>query len=152
MKKKVNVYPTIPIMGTNPPILGITYATELSIGDISLCIFARAKVEEILKNGEILPLNLSNYDKDNNKDIVVEKVKQEETIPEPIFIPKQKEEIKIEEEIKQSVEEDNTVSIETKDIPEEEMIVSNKEESIDTGAEQINSVQRNNKSNYKKNR
>lgn len=65
MIKKVNVYPVYPVLTIRNPILHTTLNIELGVGDIERCIYARAKVEEILPNGKILVLNLKNYNKCN---------------------------------------------------------------------------------------
>lgn len=65
--KKVNIYPTMPITALNPVIRVATKNVLKSVEEIRTCINARAMVEEILMDGSTLKLNLSNYDKDNNK-------------------------------------------------------------------------------------
>lgn len=65
MIKKVNVYPVYPILTIKTPIFHTTLNIELSVGDIERCIFARAKVEEVLPDGRLLVLNLKNYNKCN---------------------------------------------------------------------------------------
>lgn len=64
-KKVVNIYPTTPILSTNPPIRTMAYKITKPIKDIRACIIAGAKVEEILPNGTTIRLNLNNYDKDH---------------------------------------------------------------------------------------
>lgn len=75
--KKVNIYPTMPIIGLNPVVRTVTKNVFKSVDEIKICINARAIVEEILNDGSILRLNLSNYDKNNNvdKDTVVDEGK-----------------------------------------------------------------------------
>lgn len=76
MIKKVNVYPVYPILTIRTPIYHTTLNMELNVGDIERCIFARAKVEEVLPDGKLLVLNLKNYNKcnfveeHNNKSVV----------------------------------------------------------------------------------
>lgn len=65
MIKKVNVYPVYPILTIKTPIYHTTLNIELGIGDIERCIYGRAKVEEILPNGKMIPLTLENYKKCN---------------------------------------------------------------------------------------
>lgn len=65
MLKKVNVFPMVPIYSIKNPIVGTTFNVELSTGDILCCIYARAKVEEILPNGTTINLDLKNYNKVN---------------------------------------------------------------------------------------
>lgn len=65
MIKKVNVYPVVPIYALRTPINSTTLHAELSTGDILTCIYSRAKVEEVLPNGQVIILDLKNYDKVN---------------------------------------------------------------------------------------
>jgi hypothetical protein len=65
MYKKVNIYPSTPIIGVNPPIRSAVRHVTKSIKDIRTCIMSRAKVEEILPDGSIIRLGLNNYDKEN---------------------------------------------------------------------------------------
>lgn len=83
MLKRVNVFPTIPVYNIKNPIVGTTFNVELSSGDILCCIYARAKVEEILPNGKTINLNLKNYNKVNFTEEIVEHVNNiEESIVE----------------------------------------------------------------------
>ena len=83
MFKRVNVFPTIPVYNIKNPIVGTTFNVELSSGDILCCIYARAKVEEILPNGKTINLNLKNYNKVNFTEEIVEHVNNiEESIVE----------------------------------------------------------------------
>lgn len=65
MIKKVNVYPVLPILTIRNAIYHTALNIDLSVGDIRNCIYARAKVEEILPDGSLLVLNLKNYNKCN---------------------------------------------------------------------------------------
>lgn len=65
MIKKVNVYPVHPILTIKNAIYHTALNIDLSVGDIRNCIYARAKVEEILPDGSLLVLNLKNYNKCN---------------------------------------------------------------------------------------
>ncbi len=68
MKKKVNVKigrHCYGVLSINPPIYRTAMGIELTESDIQRCLWAKAVVEEVLPNGTIVPLNLSNYDKDN---------------------------------------------------------------------------------------
>jgi hypothetical protein len=73
MIKKVNIHPVRPIYGLRVPITGVVFGTSMSVGDILVCIHARARVNEILPDGKLLPLNLSNYNKVNHIDTEVKK-------------------------------------------------------------------------------
>lgn len=70
MDKKVNIYPRKPITNVVPPIRCVCYNVTKPIGIIETCLLNGATVEEILPSGEIIELNLSNYDKDNSIPVV----------------------------------------------------------------------------------
>lgn len=70
MDKKVNIYPRKPITNVVPPIRCVCYNVTKPIGIIEICLLNDATVEEILPSGEIIELNLSNYDKDNSIPVV----------------------------------------------------------------------------------
>lgn len=70
MDKKVNIYPRKPITNVVPPIRCVCYNVTKPIGIIETCLLNSATVEEILPSGEIIELNLSNYDKDNSIPVV----------------------------------------------------------------------------------
>lgn len=80
--KIVNIYPKYPITTVNPPIRTAVKKVTKSIDEIRKCIIARAVVEEILNNGNTIPLDFSNYDKDNNEVII----KSEPVIETPITV------------------------------------------------------------------
>ena len=80
--KIVNIYPKYPITTVNPPIRTAVKKVTKSIDEIRKCIIARAVVEEILNNGNTIPLDFSNYDKDNNEMII----KSEPVIETPIAV------------------------------------------------------------------
>ena len=63
--KKVNIYPSTPIVSVTPPIRTTVKGATKKIENISKCIIARAKVKEVLPTGDTVILDLSNYDKDN---------------------------------------------------------------------------------------
>lgn len=63
--KKVNIYPSTPIVSVTPPIRTTVKGATKKIETIRKCIIARAKVEEVLPTGDTVILDLSNYDKDN---------------------------------------------------------------------------------------
>lgn len=64
--KNVNVYPTRPITNVNPPIRTTVKAVSMTLEQIRACLFSSANVQEILDNGDVIDLTLSNYDTDNN--------------------------------------------------------------------------------------
>lgn len=61
--KVVNIYPTTPIIGVNPPIRSSVKKVTKTIEEIRTCLMARAIVEEVLNDGTVVRLNNSNYDK-----------------------------------------------------------------------------------------
>lgn len=63
--KVVNIYPSMPIIGTNPPIRSTVKRVTKSLDEIRTCLMARAIVEEILEDGSCIRLNIGNYDKFN---------------------------------------------------------------------------------------
>lgn len=67
--KKVNIYPRSPITAVNPPIRVPQLNVTKSIQDIRKCVIHGAKVEEVLPNGTVILLNLTNYDLDNSSDV-----------------------------------------------------------------------------------
>lgn len=111
MKKRVNVEPVGPIYTLRVPITGKIINHEMSTGDILNCIYARAKVDEILPSGKLVRLNLSNYNKDNSileEKVELPKVTEEVTttpIPEPVK-PVEKIEEKVEEKVEEPVKEE----------------------------------------------
>ena len=66
MKKRVNVHAKIPVRTIRPAMFGDYKNIELDTNTIFTLMCARAQVVEILDNGTLLPLNIKNYDKDNN--------------------------------------------------------------------------------------
>ena len=110
LAKKVNIYPTMPITTLNPVIRTMTKNTIKTVDEIKQCINARARVEEILIDGSILVLNLSNYDKNNNKKCIVNNaIKPSE---EPYKVENASEEIK---ETKPSEDDKKVVNEPTKE-------------------------------------
>ena len=74
MTKKVNIYPTRPIVTVNPPIRSAVKNVTKPLPDIRACIMARAIVEEIMEDGRVTNLDLNNYDKDNTGSIPTVKI------------------------------------------------------------------------------
>lgn len=66
LTKVVNIYPSMPITGVNPPIRSSVKRVTKSINEIRTCLMSRAIVEEIMPDGTTVRLNISNYDKCNN--------------------------------------------------------------------------------------
>lgn len=112
MIKKVNVYPIAPIYTLRTPINSAILHAELSVGDILTCIYARAKVEEILPNGQIIRLNLKNYNKVNYCEPTIEHTSN---INEPSNVDESNVEVNTQEEVLPEVATKNDGSFE---IPE----------------------------------
>jgi len=92
MYKIVNIKPSGPVYSLRVPIISPVMGVQMSVGDILRCIHSRAAVTEILPNGEKIALNLSNYDKDNSKEVVPVEVKELEITvldKEPVQIKKE---------------------------------------------------------------
>lgn len=49
------------------PFRGSVKRMRMTISDIRQCLFAKMKVDEILDNGEVIPLDFTNYAQDNTK-------------------------------------------------------------------------------------
>ena len=115
MFKKVNIKPQSPIFTLKVPITAPVMGITMSTGDIAMCIHARALVSEILPNGKIVKLNLSNFDKDNSividKEELVELPGIEDVIEgvkvdaEPVIIAKEEVKVKVAENAIKSVTE-----------------------------------------------
>lgn len=91
MKKRVNVYPYLPVRALKNPIIGNTFNIELCTGEILNCICAKAKVEEILKDGSKVRLNLNNYRHDFNAELKPASKPVENKIPNTTQPPKHEE-------------------------------------------------------------
>ena len=83
MKKRVNVHAKIPVRTIRPAMFGDYKNIELDTNTIFTLMCARAQVVEILDNGTLLPLNIKNYDKDNNPKVVepAKEEKKEKKVP-----------------------------------------------------------------------
>src|SRR5574344_2105141 len=145
--KKVNIQPIMPIFTVYPAITQKQEGIILPIGKIERCIIARAKVEEVLPNGETILLNLGNY----KNDFSITEQKKEETIVV-------KEEIVVNEEVKSEVipeiERDNKVEESDMELSSGEdsdkstiNMVESKENTMEETKEEIKN---NTKNNYNK--
>jgi len=65
MTKKVNIQTTVAIRNINPPICGRYTGVIMSTSDILKCLCRRAQVDEVLPDGRLVRLNMSNYYLDN---------------------------------------------------------------------------------------
>lgn len=97
LRKTVNVFPKSPIIGLGVPLSRSALGISLSIGDIKVCLYRGAKVEEVIRKGLTIPLNFSNYDKDNSgavDETKVAEIKTEVKDTENVVSVKQKPEVK----------------------------------------------------------
>ena len=127
--KKVNIYPSTPIVSVTPPIRTTVKGATKKIETIRKCIIARAKVEEILPTGDTVILDLSNYDKDNRFN-TESKMDIPETPADPIVpdAPVVEEPVKEEEPAK----EEETI---VEEAPVVETPADNTEETVEEDAE-----------------
>lgn len=65
MKKLVNVYADKPFKMNNAMFCGLHRELVLDTKQIQACIEHKARVEEVLKNGRIIPLGFDNFDQVN---------------------------------------------------------------------------------------
>lgn len=110
MVKKVNVYPIIPIYALRTPITSTVLHAELSVGDILTCIYARAQVDEVLPNGEVVRLDLKNYNKVNYYEPIIE---HNSNLDEPSNVDESNVEINTKEEVlsEEATKEDGSLEI-----------------------------------------
>ena len=133
--KKVNIYPSTPIVSVTPPIRTTVKGATKKIETIRKCIIARAKVEEVLPTGDTVILDLSNYDKDNRFN-TESKMDIPETPADPIVpdAPVVEEQVKEEEPAK---EEDTVVKEAPVDeTPAEDAEAADTEETVEEDAEE----------------
>ena len=113
MMKKVNVLVNRPIYTVKPAIIRNAMGVYLSTEDIKRCLWSKAAVEEVLPTGEIIPLDLRNFDKVHYVDVAKESDKVSVNVVEPKV---EEEKVVVKEEV--VVEEPKEGQIE--DIPVEE--------------------------------
>ena len=70
MIKRVNIRTTTEIRNIQTPIYNSRQNIAMNTMDIRTCIMKGAYVDEILNDGSTLRLNLYNYNKDNNANVV----------------------------------------------------------------------------------
>ena len=127
--KKVNIYPSTPIVSVTPPIRTTVKGATKKIETIRKCIIARAKVEEILPTGDTVILDLSNYDKDNRFN-----TESKMDIPETPADPIVPEAPVVEEPVKEEpVKEEETV---VEEAPVVEAPADDTEETVEEDAEE----------------
>ena len=118
MMKKVNVLVNRPIYTVKPAIIRNAMGVYLSTEDIKRCLWGKAFVEEVLPTGEIIPLDLRNFDKVHYVDVAKESDKVSVNVVEPKVEEEKvvvKEEVVVEEPKEGQVED-----IDIEDIPVEE--------------------------------
>ena len=118
MMKKVNVLVNRPIYTVKPAIIRNAMGVHLSTEDIKRCLWSKAFVEEVLPTGEIIPLDLRNFDKVHYVDVAKESDKVSVNVVEPKVEEEKvvvKEEVVVEEPKEGQVED-----IDIEDIPVEE--------------------------------
>ena len=118
MMKKVNVLVNRPIYTVKPAIIRNAMGVYLSTEDIKRCLWGKAFVEEVLPTGEIIPLDLRNFDKVHYVDVAKESDKVSVNVVEPKVEEEKvvvKEEVVVEEPKEEQVED-----IDIEDIPVEE--------------------------------
>ena len=116
--KKVNVLVNRPIYTVKPAIIRNAMGVYLSTEDIKRCLWGKAFVEEVLPTGEIIPLDLRNFDKVHYVDVAKESDKVSVNVVEPKVEEEKvvvKEEVVVEEPKEGQVED-----IDIEDIPVEE--------------------------------
>ena len=72
MKKRVNVYCNTPFVIGPAAFAGSCENIVLEVNNIGTCIMNKAKVVESLADGTLVPLDFTNFDKDNGKSDVTE--------------------------------------------------------------------------------
>ena len=117
MMKKVNVLVNRPIYTVKPAIIRNAMGIYLSTEDIKRCLWGKAFVEEVLPTGEIIPLDLRNFDKVHHVDIAKETDKVSINVVEPKI---EKEKVVKEEVVVEESKEEQIEDINIEDIPVEE--------------------------------
>lgn len=118
MQKRVNIVASVPVTDLKIPIRGAIRNIMMDVEDIRMCLFRKAKVEEIISDDVTVKLDFMNYDKDNGANLA-------ETAPPIATLPDPAEELaKIEAEKQpepEKVKEDKPEPEEVKeDEPEDE--------------------------------
>ena len=117
MMKKVNVLVNRPIYTVKPAIIRNAMGVYLSTEDIKRCLWGKAFVEEVLPTGEIIPLDLRNFDKVHYVDVAKESDKVSVNVVEPKV---EEEKVVVKEEVVEEPKEGQIEDIDIEDIPVEE--------------------------------
>lgn len=159
-KKKCQIYASLPITCFEVPIIGET-ELNLTEDEIYKCLCAKAEVLEILSNGKRINLDFTNYNKDNEPNIIIKTSNNKEEITEKIIETKEEiitETSEVLEEVEEEITEDSKeIIIESSEVLEEveEEIVESEIKIEQPVAETVKSYQvasRNNYNNKKKNK
>ena len=117
MMKKVNVLVNRPIYTVKPAIIRNAMGVYLSTEDIKRCLWGKAFVEEVLPTGELIPLDLRNFDKVHYVDVAKESDKVTINVVEPKV---EEEKVVVKEEVVEEPKEGQIEDIDIEDIPVEE--------------------------------
>ena len=82
MQKRVNIVANTPVTDLKIPIRGSIRNIMMDVEDIRLCLFRKAKVEEIISDDVTVKLDFTNYDRDNGADLA-ETAPPIATLPDP---------------------------------------------------------------------
>lgn len=82
MQKRVNIVANTPVTDLKIPIRGAIRNIMMDVEDIRMCLFRKAKVEEIISDDVTVKLDFTNYDKDNGA-VLAETAPPVETLPDP---------------------------------------------------------------------
>lgn len=134
MIKLVNVYPNAPITTINPPIRTRLNNINMSVEDIRKCLIATAYVEEILDGRKTIPLDFSNYDKDNDL-IPAEVIKVTPEEKAKVEAPVVEKEAILAEDLKATITTDNAVNEEAASTNEVKEAEDTENKSVETKAD-----------------
>lgn len=141
MKKRVNVKigrSCYGVLSVTPPIYRTAMGIELTESDIQRCLWAKAVVEEVLPDGTIVPLNLSNFNKDNGgkKQEIKKEVKPQvqaapikkevKVAPQTTAIPNDNVKVEVKKEAKVLENGEEQVEISTTDLSDNSKKFNNK--------------------------
>lgn len=146
MTKRVNVYAQVAVRNVTPPIHGTCKDIVMTTGDILKCLCKRARVEEIMPDGKIVRLNMSNYYTDNgagldaSKSVTkeVKKVEEPARFKVPVAPRAQVVETKTSKDINQVVIEETKTDFTSKI---EESVISLQAEHLENNVEHENKIE-----------
>nr|DAE82600.1 MAG TPA: hypothetical protein [Caudoviricetes sp.] len=122
MQKRVNIVASVPVTDLKIPIRGAIRNIMMDVEDIRLCLFRKAKVEEVISDDVTVKLDFTNYDKDNGANLA-------ETAPPVATFPDPEEELaKYESEKQPDPEPEEVKEEENEDETEETSDESESEE------------------------